>query len=56
MFGLSYLDLSVIFLYVLVITYLAWRVKTQVSSTGDYFMGGRKGSKFIVKYKTPIIV
>ena len=48
MFGLSYLDLSVIFLYVLVITYLAWRVKTQVSSAGDYFMGGRKGSKFMM--------
>ena len=48
MFGLSYLDLSVIFIYVLVITYLAWRIKTQVSSTGDYFMGGRKGSKFMM--------
>jgi Na+/proline symporter len=48
MFGLSYLDLGVILLYVLVISYFAWRVKKQVSSTGDYFMGGRKGSKFMM--------
>ncbi|MCB9210663.1 MAG: sodium:solute symporter family protein [Ignavibacteriales bacterium] len=48
MFGLSYLDISVIALYVLIITYLAWRIKTQVSSSGDYFMGGRKGSKFMM--------
>ena len=48
MFGLSYLDLTVISLYVLLITYFAWRVKKQVSSSGDYFMGGRKGSKFMM--------
>lgn len=48
MFGLSYLDIAVIILYVLVITYLAWVSKKKVSSTGDYFMGGRKGNKFMM--------
>ncbi|MBU2491433.1 MAG: sodium:solute symporter family protein [Bacteroidetes bacterium] len=48
MFGLSYLDLSVIIIYVLVIIYLGWWTKKKVTSSGDYFMGGRKGGKFMM--------
>ena len=48
MFGLSYLDLAVIFLYVLLIVYMGWWTKKKVTSSGDYFMGGRRGSKFMM--------
>lgn len=48
MFGLSYLDLAVIVLYVLLIIYMGWWTKKKVTSSGDYFMGGRRGSKFMM--------
>lgn len=48
MFGLSYLDLAVIILYVLVIIYFGWWTKKKVTSSGDYFMGGRRGGKFMM--------
>lgn len=48
MIGLSYLDLAVILIYVLVIVYLGWWTKKKVTSSGDYFMGGRRGSKFMM--------
>ncbi len=48
MLGLSYLDFFIILLYVLVIVYMGWRTKKKVASSGDYFMGGRKGSKIMM--------
>lgn len=48
MFGLSYLDLAVIILYVLVIIYFGWWTKKKVTSSGDYFMGGRRGGKIMM--------
>ncbi|MFA8342477.1 MAG: sodium:solute symporter [Rhodothermaceae bacterium] len=48
MFGLTYFDFSIILLYVLIIVYMGWRTKKKVASSGDYFMGGRKGSKFMM--------
>jgi Na+/proline symporter len=44
-FGLSYIDVLIVLIYTVVIVYLGWRAKTKVSSVGDYFMAGRKGSK-----------
>jgi Na+/proline symporter len=48
MFGLSYLDLGIILAYVLFIVYLGWHTKKKVASSGDYFMGGRRGSKLMM--------
>jgi len=48
MFGLSYLDLGIILAYVLLIIYLGWHTKKKVASSGDYFMGGRRGSKLMM--------
>ncbi len=44
-FGLSFFDISVILIYFSVIIYLGWRAKNKVKNSGDYFMGGRRGSK-----------
>ncbi|MCX6170277.1 MAG: sodium:solute symporter family protein [Ignavibacteriales bacterium] len=47
-FGLSYLDITIIALYMLLIVYLGFKTKNKVNSTGDYFMAGRKGSRFMM--------
>jgi len=47
-FGLSIIDLAVIVLYMLLIVYLGFRSKNKVKSSGDYFMGGRKGSRIMM--------
>ena len=48
MLGLTYLDFFIILVYVLLIVYMGWRTKKKVASSGDYFMGGRKGGKFMM--------
>ena len=48
MFGLTYLDLGIIVVYGLFIIYLGWWTKRKVASSGDYFMGGRRGSKLMM--------
>ncbi len=47
-FGLTTLDLVVIFTYIAIIVYMGWWTKRKVRSSGDYFMGGRKGSKIMM--------
>jgi Na+/proline symporter len=47
-FGLTTLDLIVIFTYIAIIVYMGWWTKRKVQSSGDYFMGGRKGSKIMM--------
>jgi len=47
-FGLSYLDVAIIVLYMSVIVYLGLRAKNKVGGTGDYFMAGRKGSRLMM--------
>ena len=47
-FGLTTLDLIVIFTYITLIVYMGWWTKRKVQSSGDYFMGGRKGSKIMM--------
>lgn len=47
-FGITYLDLAIILLYISLIVYLGWRTKKKVQNSGDYFMGGRKGSRFMM--------
>ncbi len=47
-FGLTLLDFAVIVTYVSVIIYLGWWTKQKVKTGGDYFMGGRRGSKFMM--------
>lgn len=47
-FGLSLLDVAVIVVYMIIIVYLGLRAKNKVSSSGDYFMGGRKGSRLMM--------
>ncbi len=47
-FGFAPLDILVIVVYVAVIVYLGWRTKNKVKNSGDYFMGGRKGSKIMM--------
>jgi Na+/proline symporter len=44
-FGLNYLDIIVILIYIVIIIYLGWRAKHGVKTAGDYFMAGRRGSK-----------
>jgi Na+/proline symporter len=48
MFGISFIDLSVILIYVALIIWLGWRAKKQVTTAGDYFMGNRRGSKLMM--------
>lgn len=47
MFGISFIDILVIALYAFIVIWLGWRAKKKVSSSGDYFMGGRRGSKIM---------
>lgn len=46
--GLSLLDVAVVVVYMAIIIYLGLRARNKVSSSGDYFMGGRKGSKIMM--------
>jgi len=48
MFGLSGIDIAVVCAYVTLIVYLGWRAKKQVTTSGDYFMGNRRGSKLMM--------
>lgn len=47
-FGFSPIDLLIIVVYVIVIFYLGFRAKHKVKSSGDYFMGGRKGNRIMM--------
>lgn len=47
MFGISLIDILVISLYALVVIWLGWRTKKKVSTSGDYFLGGRRGNKIM---------
>ncbi|NMB80981.1 MAG: sodium:solute symporter family protein [Ignavibacteria bacterium] len=47
MFGISVIDLLVIAFYAFIVIWLGWKAKKKVSSSGDYFMGGRRGSKIM---------
>ncbi len=46
--GITYLDLTVILVYISIIIYMGWWTKNKVQNSGDYFMGGRKGSKIMM--------
>ena len=46
-FGLSYLDLIIIALYMGVIIYIGLRAMKKIKNTEDYFMGGRQFSKIV---------
>ncbi len=46
--GITYLDLAIILIYISLIVYLGWWTKKKVQNLGDYFMGGRKGSKLMM--------
>jgi Na+/proline symporter len=48
MIGISLIDLTVIVAYVSLIFWLGWRAKKQVATSGDYFMGNRRGSKLMM--------
>jgi Na+/proline symporter len=48
MLGISFLDIIVILAYVSVIIWLGWRAKKGVATSGDYFMGNRRGSKLMM--------
>jgi len=48
MFGLSLWDISVVAIYIFAILWLGWQSKKKVKSTGDYFMGNRRGSKIMM--------
>lgn len=47
MFGISIIDLLVVAFYAIIVIWLGWKAKNKVSSSGDYFMGGRRGSKIM---------
>ncbi|MCL6098445.1 MAG: hypothetical protein M1391_07720 [Bacteroidetes bacterium] len=47
-YGLSPLDIIVILIYTIVIIFLGLRVRNRIRNTGDYFMGGRRGSKIMM--------
>lgn len=47
-FGLKLIDLVIIVFYMIIIIYLGLRAKRKVRNSGDYFMGGRKGSKLMM--------
>ena len=48
MFGLSYWDIAIVIIYIFTILWLGWQAKKKVKSTGDYFMGNRRGSKLMM--------
>jgi SSS family solute:Na+ symporter len=45
-FGLHYLDFSVILAYIIIILYLGKKAGEKTSDTGDFFLAGRKLGKF----------
>ena len=45
-FGLHVLDVGIIFLYVLVIFWLGWRVAQKTKDTDDFYIAGRKLGRF----------
>jgi Na+/proline symporter len=48
MFGLSYWDIAVVIIYIFTILWLGWQSNKKVKSTGDYFMGNRRGNKLMM--------
>jgi Na+/proline symporter len=48
MFGLSYWDIAVVIIYIFAILLLSWQASKKVKSTGDYFMGNRRGNKLMM--------
>ncbi len=46
--GLSYLDVTIIIVYMVLIVYLGLKERSKVGGIGDYFMAGRKGSRFMM--------
>ncbi len=48
MFGLSLLDLIVVVVYIAAIVSLGLWAKRKVATSGDYFMGNRRGSKLMM--------
>ncbi|MEM9839335.1 MAG: sodium:solute symporter family protein [Pseudomonadota bacterium] len=48
MFGLSYLDLGVIFIYFAALTAIGIATGKAVKNTGDFFMGGRRFGKLLM--------
>ena len=48
MFGISIWDVSVVAIYIFAILWLGWQAKKKVKSTGDYFMGNRRGNKIMM--------
>lgn len=46
--GLSLLDVGVVVIYVGIIIWLGWWTKNKVSTSADYFMGNRRGSKLMM--------
>jgi Na+/proline symporter len=48
MFGISFLDLFVVLVYVSGVVWLGWHMKKHVTSSADYFMGNRRGSKLMM--------
>ena len=48
MFGLSYWDIAVVVFYIITILWLGWQARKKVKSTGDYFMGNRRGNKLMM--------
>lgn len=47
MFGLSYLDITIISLYFLVILFIGFRAMLKIKNQEDYFLGGRKFNKLV---------
>lgn len=48
MFGLSYLDVGIIFAYFAGLTWIGIKTHSSVKNTGDYFMGGRRFGKLLM--------
>ncbi len=48
LWNLSALDLAVIAVYIGFVVWLGWRMKRRVATSGDYFMGNRRGSKLMM--------
>ena len=47
MFGLSIVDLIIIFVYLLIILLIAFRAMNRIRNSEDYFLGGRKFNKLV---------
>ena len=48
MLGISLIDLLVVFVYVGGVVWLGWHMKKHVATSGDYFMGNRRGNKIMM--------